>query len=119
MTRRDSLKIFGLLSGAAALPGLALLRPSAGILIYDGRFTQGRELAQTASQAFDCQADAASTWFTHVADFAATTGRIEGLTTSADAMIIADCARRDGFAFRQGKPSPTNGLTAWSLSGKT
>lgn len=119
MTRRDSLKILALAAGAGALPGLALLKRPAGVAVYDGRYAEARAFARTAQQAHDCQADPASVWFAHFAAPGLTIAEIAGLTTAADAMILADCARREGYAFEAVQPSPgKSALVAWTITRK-
>jgi hypothetical protein len=74
--------------------------------------------ARDAHVAFDCQADAAALWFAHFAGRAERAAGLAGLTSGADVLVLADCARREGLGFTQlGRPTPRSGLVAWQISG--
>lgn len=97
MIRRDILRLGALAAGLLAWPVLAQGSPHARALIYDGRFAEARAFARGAAQAHDCQCDAAALWFRAFAGNAAGFAGIDGLTSAADALILSDCARRDGL----------------------
>lgn len=116
MNRRDSLKFLtaaGMISASAPLAG-AIGAPS--MVIYDGRFAAARSFAHQATHAYDCRIDAASLWYR---EFAGRADRhaIHGLTSAADALVLADCARREGLQFREApSPGPNGMLVAWTIT---
>lgn len=117
MNRRDAMKLMAIGASAASWPVLALDRTSAFAVIYDGRFAQGRAFALGSSRTFDCQFDAALLWHHHFAAINIPMPVIDGLTTPADALVLADCARRSGWHLSQ-STSPASGsqLIAWRIS---
>jgi hypothetical protein len=117
VNRRDGLKLLI----AAPVGGSLLSANGADAIpeaIYDGRFAEARALARRSLVSHDCQRDAAGLWY---ARFAARTDRsrpLRGLTTQADAMVLADCARREGLLFAQLEPARSDGLVAWVIARK-
>lgn len=120
MNRRDSLKLMVVGTTVAAWPALALERRAAPVLIYDGRFAPARAFAAGAARAFDCQFDAALLWYHSFAGEISGFTAIHGLTTQADAMVLADCARRSGLHFAQGQGhDPSSHLISWWISSES
>jgi len=119
MNRRDSLKLLTLAASAGAFPGIALAHGARPIAIYDGRFAEGRAFARTIFRAHDCRHDAAALWFAHFAGKTRPDMVIVGLTSAADALVLADCARREGLGFRQDRTNRRHGpLVAWTIQAK-
>lgn len=117
MNRRESLKFLALATSAAAWPTLAIARDRNRIAIYDGRFPEGRAFGRGAARAYDCQVDAARLWFDRFAGRSGCNNTVVGLTGAADAMVLADCARREGLAFTRIEPAGKVGrLVAWTIA---
>lgn len=111
--RRSLLKLIG--AGALAA-GAPLAAHPAPILIYDGRFARARALAADASHAHDCSRDAAQLWY---ATFAGRTLPLPllGVTTRADALILADLARREGHSLSSMPPvAGAPQLCLWAIA---
>jgi hypothetical protein len=116
--RREILKLGGLGAGLLAWPALAQDSSCPRALIYDGRFAEARALVHNTAHAHDCQADAAALWFRAFAGNAVGFARIDGVTSPADALILSDCARREGL--RLEFPGTTTGqLVVWQISKRT
>jgi hypothetical protein len=118
MNRRENLGLM-LTTVAATLlpsPGRAAER---AVVIYDGRFSEAREFAAGATQALDCSHDAAILWYASHLATARGPQIALGITTAADALVIADCARRAGLQFKptmQSAVTPTSTLVGWAIS---
>jgi hypothetical protein len=99
------------------VPSLAALGRASATLVYDGRFRASRDFAKQAAEAFDCGPDAARLWFARLAREPSGSNAIFGLTTPADAMVLADCARRDGRRFTTvAAPAHNDQLVEWTIS---
>lgn len=96
MNRRDSLKLLGIGLAVMPLPAFAVGEP--GAAVFDSRFANSRLFARGAGTSFDCCHDAAALWFGSLAPHIRGLLPIAGLTTAADAHILADCARDHGLA---------------------
>lgn len=117
MNRRDGLKLMALFAATGALPALVTIRGANPIAIYDGRFAEARAFARKAQRAYDCRQDAAGLWFSRFAGRGGHDGQIIGLTSAADAMVLADCARREGLRFATLRlPRPGETLIAWTIA---
>ena len=117
MNRRENLS---LMLGSAA----ASLLPSAGraaeraVVIYDARFPEARAFAAGAPRALDCSHDVAILWYSSQLSTARGPQVAQGMTTAADALVIADCARRAGLQFdpmATGAAAPASPLVRWSI----
>lgn len=110
--RRSLLKLMG---AGMVVAGTPLTAQPVSILIYDGRFARARAFAADATHAHDCSQDAAQLWY------AAFAGRtlplpLHGLTTRADALILADLARREGHALSGIRPAAgASQLCLWNI----
>jgi hypothetical protein len=118
MNRRENL---GLMLTTVA----ANLLPSAGraaecaVVIYDGRFPEARTFVAGATKALDCSHDAAILWYASHLATARGPQIALGITTAADALVIADCARRAGLQCKpmvHGVAAPTSTLVRWAIS---
>ncbi len=122
MNRRECLTALALTASAGAIPliSLACTGGAGGetLAVYDGRFAEARAFARPMDHAYDCRHDAAGLWFGQLAHRRHPGVRIIGLTTGADAMVLADCARRAGQAFRSGAASGDGRLIAWTIAGR-
>ncbi len=78
---------------------------------------RGARHGQASPLALDCQHDAAALWFASLKEMGASGPVSDGLTTPADALVLADCASRDGLRF-VALPSPlaANRLAAWIIT---
>lgn len=115
MNRRDSIKAVALGAGLVARPVVAMAEP-AGARVFDSRFAASRAFGAVAQPAFDCQSDAAHIWLTSLTEGAFPRGGVEGLTTQADAMILADLARREERRFTLFGPFGSTGLVHWQIA---
>ena len=117
MNRRDSLKFLTVTGVIGMSVPVAGAIGGMSVAVYDGRFAEARAFARAATRAFDCGADAASLWYREFAVRADRRLTIHGLTSAADALILADCARREGLTFRAAHP-PASGamLVAWTIA---
>ncbi|GEM_PF-1107414 len=131
MIRRDVLRCMALALPALGFPGIthaaAADLPRNDRVIFDGRFRQARifaarALAAGAINALDCRMDAALLWYQHCAGQIDPACSITGITGATDAMILADCARRDGLVFtHSATPAEIDlpdGLIIWSIGHK-
>lgn len=120
MIRRDSLKLLaaGVVgTGMALRAGPVLAAGSKTRAVFDGRFAAARAFAQSYAGALDCQRDAATLWFDVLWPHYRPNMTIAGVTTAADAMILADCARREGLVFKVSVSAGlADGLTRWSIA---
>lgn len=118
MNRRDAIKMAALGIGLAAWPSLVHAADAGRIVIYDSRFPESTTFAASFASKVDCRNDAAALWFNQLARPRFARGEIAGCTTAADAMILADCARREGRVFsRVGDVAGNRQLTIWRISG--
>lgn len=119
MIRRDSLKLLSLgigASGATLWPMSALAGVGDVRAVFDGRFAMARAFASGYFNAYDCQLDAAALWFGSLLPQHRAGMAIVGLTSPADAMILADCARREGLTFTSHTPATEpRDLIAWDI----
>lgn len=119
MIRRDGLKLLAASAvgtGVALWSGPVLAARAETRAVFDGRFTFARAFAANHSSALDCQEDAAALWFGVLSPQYRTASTIIGLTTAADAMILADCARREGLVFTTLRSiGQSAGLVAWQI----
>jgi hypothetical protein len=97
MNRRDNLKLLLAGSMSSAIPAVAVAGVQDRVFVFDGRFAAARSVAGQATLAFDCQHDAAALWFASVKATALSGVVIDGLTTPADALVLGDCASREGL----------------------
>ena len=75
-----------------------------------------RAFAAGHSAVHDCQADAAATWFEDLWPGYRQGMAIVGVTTAADALILADCARREGLACTVDRTAHRlDGLVSWTI----
>ena len=117
MIRRESLKLLSVGTGAAMWPFAALASGGDLRAVFDARFSMARAFAAGYANAYDCQHDAATLWFAHLWPQHRPGMTVHGLTTAADAMILADCARRERLAFRICDTAHLpDGLIAWDIS---
>jgi len=116
MIRRDCLKAAVAGAGIAALPVRAAFAAVTTLTVYDGRYAAARSFAAGFRTAHDCRHDAAILWFEKIAPHLAAANIIVGVTTPIDAMILADCARREGLSLTI-TPSPRlpHALVAWEI----
>ena len=112
MNRRQSLLAIGAGTSLTLLlivPALAGVRE--GVAIYDGRFADARTFASGFATRLDCQVDAAALWHRDILYALPLSGPLSGpllgLTTPADALILADCGRRAGMLLER---IPANGM---------
>ena len=85
-------------------------------VVFDGRFAAARAFAAGHSAVHDCQADAAATWFEDLWPGYRQGMAIVGVTTAADALILADCARREGLACTVDRTAHRlDGLVSWTI----
>ena len=95
MNRRESLALLVVAAAGQSLPALALARASdQSVAIYDGRYSEACEFAADAAMALDCRVDAALLWYASGLAAARHVHMVSGMTTAADALVIADCASR-------------------------
>jgi len=120
VNRRESLKFAMLAAGLGLVPGFALARGGSTAVIYDGRYREACAFASGGPAAFDCQHDAAGLWYRHFAGRNRTKGNISGLTCAADALVLADCARREGLRFARIElgAGRSSRLIAWEITRK-
>lgn len=127
MIRRDFLRLSAFAAAALGLSGhsqaASALCPSSGLVIFDGRFRQARifaarALAGGAGQALDCRMDAALLWHRRCSGRIDASVPVVGITGMADAMILADCTRRDGRILTRTEIRTPDGLIIWSLTQK-
>jgi len=117
MNRSDCLKLLALATSVCAFPAISIARTNRRIAIYDGRFAEARAFARTMGQAHDCRHDAASLWFGQFSGKLDPGAALIGLTSAADAMVLADCARREGLVFAHAHRSGHGGqLIGWTIS---
>ena len=116
MNRRDSIKLAALGAGVLAVPGAAFAAQPAPPLIYDSRFAAARAFAHGAL-AHDCADDAAILWFARFSGRQLPSGGLAGFTTMADALVLGDCARREGlrWALADSAADPS-GLVHWRIT---
>jgi hypothetical protein len=117
MNRRDNLKLLLAGSVGAALPARAFAGNGERVFVFDGRFAVARGMAGRVPLALDCQHDAAALWFASLKEMGASGPVIDGLTTPADALVLADFASRDGLRF-VALPGPLadNRLVEWIIT---
>ena len=117
MNRRDSLKFLTMTGVIGMSTPVAGAIGGISVAVYDGRFAEARAFARAATHAFDCRVDAASLWYRAFADRAERRLTIHGLTSAADALVFADCARREGLQIRMAQPSGSGAmLVAWTIA---
>lgn len=97
MNRRDNLKLLLAGSFGSAIPAVAFAGVQERVFVFDGRFAVARSMAGQATLAFDCQHDVAALWFASIKATASSGVVIDGLTTPADALVLEDCASREGL----------------------
>ena len=97
MNRRDNLKLLLAGSFGSVIPTVAFAGVQERVFVFDGRFAAARSMARQATLAFDCQNDAAALWFASVKAAALSGVVVDGLTTPADALVLDDCAHREGL----------------------
>jgi len=116
--RRDSLKLLSIGTGGAALWPVAALAGGGQVhAVFDGRFSAASDFSAGYAIAHDCQHDAATLWFDQLWPQHRPGITIHGLTTAADAMILADCARRERLAFSISENlNLPSGLIAWNIA---
>jgi hypothetical protein len=116
MNRRESLQLLTLAGVCALLSEVTRARSIPRTVIYDGRYPEALALAADAERAFDCRSDAAILWYSHLLSVRATGPMIQGATLPADAMVLADCARREGSHFEYvGAPRGDRPLVEWVI----
>lgn len=119
MIRRDSIKWLAagaVGTGMALRAGSVLAAATETRVVFDGRFFAARAFAAGHATALDCQADAAALWFEVLWPQYRSTTTIIGITTAADAMILADCARREGLVFTSARSdNRPHGLVSWRI----
>lgn len=119
MNRRDSLKALGAGAGASLVPLSALAREAPAAMVMDSRYAESRLFAGLAAMAFDCRHDAAGLWYAALAGRMPALLPLEGLTTAADACIMADCARDGGLSFEiLSAPRGSSQLVQWRIESR-
>jgi hypothetical protein len=117
VNRRDTIKLAALGVGLVAMPGFALAAQPTAPLIFDGRFATGIAFAAGNPRTWDCGEDAASLWFAQFAHKPLPSGGIAGFTTMADALVLADCARRQRLRLVLADiPADPSGLVHWHIT---
>jgi hypothetical protein len=116
MNRRESLALLVVAAAGQALPVVA--RASGrSVAIYDGRYPEACDFAADAGMALDCRVDAALLWYSSGLANARHIQVVGGMTTAADALVIADCASRSGLRFARALRSKREtSLVCWTLT---
>jgi hypothetical protein len=116
MNRRESLALLVVAAAGQALPAVA--RASGrSVAIYDGRYSEACEFAADAAVALDCRVDAALLWYSSGLAVAHHVHMVSGMTTAADALVLADCASRSGMRLARIPHATTaSPLVCWALT---
>ena len=116
MNRRESLSLLLVASAAHALPAFARAS-NRSVVIFDGRFREACDFAADAGLALDCRVDAALLWYSSGLAAARHIRVVSGMTTAADALVIADCASRSGLRYAHIPHAPhASALVCWTLT---